>query len=408
MIHEFYNGKHKNKIVSKIDTVMFYLCIIDIMFLPYIRVLSASISMILIPIWFLFNCKKIKVTKEFKVFILFLVCVFVSLLFSFINYPEYIKTNISGFVVLTYGFLYYFFFKFYFSNSTVPIKTILITYVTFGLMLSTIYYLNPILYFKIRSIWTMSGDIIEVKSSLLIHRFTSTFGDPNNTATIFVAILTFFAFNVKHREVEMIYVLLATVFIIFNTMSSAGFILLSITLSLLVIKAIKGISFKTTIKTSKLIMIMLIIFSSPLLGYVGIKFLNSDVATLALYRFTQNSTDSRIEIWWKLLINNNIMKYIVFGMGGTILVNGFSFKPHNGHLHLIYNYGMIAYTAFMFIFFRPRKIKYFQKYLFLIPLFLGFTINVGIQEPRFINILALLVAAYASKIDELCYLETSS
>jgi len=59
---------------------------------------------------------------------------------------------------------------------------------------------------------------------------------------------------------------------------------------------------------------------------------------------------------------------------------------------LIYNYGMISYVVFMYIIFRIRKGTPLEKQFFMVPLLIGFTVNVGIIEPRFVNILALLTA----------------
>jgi hypothetical protein len=83
-------------------------------------------------------------------------------------------------------------------------------------------------------------------------------------------------------------------------------------------------------------------------------------------------------------------------MGGTLIIDGVVFSPHNGHLHLIYSYGFIAYAIFIYIFFRKRVNTTWAAYFFLVPLFLIFTMNVGIYEPRFVMLLSLLLARYSS------------
>ena len=121
---ELNENKHKYKSFksSKLNIIICYLFIIDILFFPYIRILSASFSMLLLPIWYILNINNIKVTREFKLFLLFLFFSTTSLMFSFINYPEYIKLNIIYFIIIIYGFLYYFFFSFGFENKDVSGK----------------------------------------------------------------------------------------------------------------------------------------------------------------------------------------------------------------------------------------------------------------------------------------------
>ncbi len=383
--------------ISKFDMFILYLFIIDILFFPYIRMLSATFSMIVLPLWYIFNSKKIKITFEFQLFIILIFFMMFSVLLSLVFFPqETWKPNITYLVIILYAFLYYFFFRYYFDKYSISLKKILIMYVAFGFVLGLIYLINPSLFFQVRSFWTMSGNVIQVEGSLLIHRFTSTFSDPNNASIAFVAVFTFLLFNEKLNFIAKLFVLFAITLIIFATMSSTGFILLGLTYIMFILHLFKHRKFKNKIKISTLISLIIIILLIPILYMLVIKFLGSDVAQLALYRFSSNSVDSRIEIWNELLHSKNMFNYILFGMGGTIIIDGAAFAPHNGHLFLIYNYGMIVYSIFIYIFFRIRKRIQLQYYLFLIPFFLGFTVNVGIYEPRFIFLLALLVAAYAS------------
>ena len=141
---------------------------------------------------------------------------------------------------------------------------------------------------------------------------------------------------------------------------------------------------------------LLLLFILPLVIYAIFSFFESNVTQIALERVSSSSADSRFVIWKTLLVNENPFKYLLIGTGGNVFVNGLPFKPHNGHFHLIYSYGWIVYGLFMFVYFRKRKNTTWKEYFFLIPFLLGFTVNVGIYEPRFLNILSLLVAYFAS------------
>lgn len=383
--------------INKIDKIIFFICTIDILFFPYIRIASASLSMILLPLWYIFNLRKIKVTKEFALFVVLSLIVIFSVMFSFLNFPgaSFLNSNIVYSTILIYGFLYYFFYRFFFDNSDFPLTKILNTYTIFGFALATVYLISPSLYFFVRSFWTMSGNVIEVENGLSIHRFTSTFSDPNNAAVAFVAVLAFLLFNSKQSAFKNLLLIAMTGVIVSATMSSTGFILYGTTLAFLLLK---GIFRKNpfVFRKSTVLYVILIILISPLLFLVANSFFDSQTFQVAMDRVIGNSMDSRTDIWRTLLANENIFEHILIGTGGTVLVSGIPYSPHNGHLHLIYSYGMIAYVTFLIIFFRKRKKTSLASYFFILILLLGFTVNVGIYEIRFVTIMALLVASYGA------------
>lgn len=382
--------------INNIDKLVFLMCVMDILFLPYIRVVSASISMIVLPIWYIFNLKKIKLTSEFKLFLLLASLVVLSVALSTSAYPMLLKSNITNSAILIYGFLYYFFYKYYFeSNSNTSLKKLLSWYVLFGFTLATVYLVSPNLYFQVRSFWSMSGEVIEITDSLVIHRFTSTFSDPNNAAVVFVSVMAFLLLSKKTSFLKSILLMGATALILIAAMSSTGFILFGLTILFYFAWLLFTKKF-TRFKKSTLLYMAIIFFLLPFILVFIYIFLGSDVAQMSLERVAGNSADSRFLIWKELLSRESIFSYILYGMGGTVVIDGYIFKPHNGHLHLIYSYGMIVYAIFISIFFRKRKNTSLSSYFFLVPFFLGFTMNVGIYEPRFMFILALLLASYAT------------
>ena len=86
-----------------VDDLVYLICIIDIFFLPYIRLLSASLSMIILPFWFLFRSDRFKVTKEFKLFFVAFFFILLSTGLSAINYPLYVRSNLASFVMIMYN-----------------------------------------------------------------------------------------------------------------------------------------------------------------------------------------------------------------------------------------------------------------------------------------------------------------
>ena len=375
-----------------VDDLVYLICIIDIFFLPYIRLLSASLSMIILPFWFLFRSDRFKVTKEFKLFFVAFFFILLSTGLSAINYPLYVRSNLASFVILVYGFLYYFFFDYYFKKRPVSLVRPLMVYLTFAMFLATVYYANPSAYFWLRSVWTMSGRIIEVQSSLMIHRFTSTFSDPNNAATVFIAIFAFLMFNNSLSLIQKVYVFAATGIVVFATMSSTGLVVFGGVLIFLALKAIRSLPTRKIRPRSILALFVLFVVLVPTLYRPFLDFVNSDIVQLALKRYSDNTMTSRTKIWMEMIKAESPVYSSIYGYGGTIILNDRVYRPHNGHLHLIYNYGMISYVVFMYIIFRIRRGTPFVKQFFMIPFLIGFTVNVGIIEPRFLNILVLLVA----------------
>lgn len=383
--------------VSKVDKFIFIIVALDTLFFPYIRFLSVSLSMIILPLWFLFNARKVKVTNEFGLFIALSLLVTLSVMFSFIVFPDasFLGANIRNSIILIYGFVFYFFYRFFFDNTGRSIARILNWYIIFGFSLAVIYLINPSTYFLVRSFWTMSGNVIEITDGLSIHRYTGTFSDPNNASIAFVAVLAFLLFNTSQSIFKTFLLIAMTGVIVAATMSSTGFVLYGITLLFLVFRRIFNREFMV-FKKSTIIYIILLLALSPVIYFAIESFLSSQTVQIAFDRVDDNSMSSRFNIWSTLLASENIFKYLLIGTGGSVVVEGLSFSPHNGHLHLIYGYGMVAYVIFLILFFRKRKSSTFASYFFILILLAGFTVNVAIYEIRFIGLMAILIGAYAS------------
>ncbi|UUX35241.1 hypothetical protein [Fundicoccus culcitae] len=275
------------------------------------------------------------------------------------------------------------------------LRKFLIAYICFIFILATIYFFSPAAYFNIRSFWTLS-DNVTLTDSLLISRFTGTLSDPNNQATVINAVLIFLFVNYKEKNFISFILLLMSGFICVTTLSLTGILIYAITVIIYVISlSSKFINNFTNIKVNIFALLLVIIIVIPSSFFSLEKLINSNLFETFVYRFSINSADSRFSRWEIVLENKNFFAALFFGDGGTMIINGGSFRPHNGHFHLIFNYGFIAYLIFMWLFFRIRtNFRNIKYYLFMIPFFIGFTVNVGIIDFRFYTILALLTANY--------------
>jgi len=125
-------------------------------------------------------------------------------------------------------------------------------------------------------------------------------------------------------------------------------------------------------------------------------YLATGVAMESFERISSNSGDSRFIIWQTVIQSVNFLEFIVIGKGGVTLVDGLKFAPHNGHFYWILGYGFIAYFIFMYLVFRKRKVTSLIKYIWIIPILIGFTVNVLLGEIKMMSIIMLLIACSSS------------
>lgn len=145
--HSILQGK-RGATLNRFDSFVFYFCVFDLLFLPYIRFLYSSASMILLPIWLILNTHKIKLKYGLRSMLIFAFFAGMSFIFSILRFPENTKTNAINLIIILYGYLYYTFFNYAFKYYSIPLKKILLLYIAFLFSLSLIYLLDPNRYFS--------------------------------------------------------------------------------------------------------------------------------------------------------------------------------------------------------------------------------------------------------------------
>lgn len=396
------------------DTIVFYTCIIDILFLPYIWFFTTNYSLIILSLWVLKKYKSIAYGKEFKLFLLFTVLMLLSTIISFIIFPAQIDDtliwveNIKRFLQYITCFLYYFFFSYYFNHYYVSIKKPLLFFVFFGVILAIIYNMDMSLFTKVKSIWfnkdAFSQIYLESKDSLMRYNFIWT--DPNNPAYAFVAVVTFLICNEKSNLLMSLILLFSLIFLIISAMSSGAVLSFSlvcflITMLILTKSLVRPSKIFKKVHLRHIIIISLAIALLFVLFFQLRSFLQTDVALESIERLQTNTGETRFEIWKSILKSENLLKYVFFGKGATIIVDGHVRATHSGHLYLIIGYGFISYFIFMYIVFRKRKQMTWLSYVFVVPLFIGFTINTIIGEQKFLILIFILIAAASSTLNPL-------
>jgi len=118
-------------------------------------------------------------------------------------------------------------------------------------------------------------------------------------------------------------------------------------------------------------------------------------------RFQSNNISSesglsRLEIWSKVYsyYKSDIHKYIFLGQGYQLHYKDHLIKPHNGIFLILFAYGFFALVSFLYIFF---KFRLKRTYIFMIPFFLCFFVNVMIGELKLFLLYIFLLAYVRAK-----------
>lgn len=388
-----------------------YFIIIDALFFPYIRSLHASVSMILILVWGLIHLPMLLNMKCFKIVIGIYILIITSVLRGIVVFPKYISANITGMMILLFCLLYYVYFYIELKNNEINIIPIFYAQIIFSAILAMYYLVNPQGYFNIRSIWTMSGSTITYYEAIY-SRFTFLQSDPNNNGCIICAMMLYIFQNEKNiSSVKRVVLMILVGISVFASISTTGFIVYFLSIGLYVAskngyrirryepRYVKPFNFIMTVAIAiALVMVVGLVFTNR----ISFSF---DLISTMKERFkltTSGGTMSgRIDIWSEILNTFNWYQYIILGRGDTLIDRyGNVHAAHNGHIHMVLAYGMVAYMTFLYLFFRKCRERNWKSYIPMIPLFLLFSINTLIIDFRATIALSLIAATYHNNLAE--------
>lgn len=393
-----------------LEKTLFYFCIIDMLFLPYIRFLSIKASMIIVAIWYLNGgFKKAFTRKSFNRFLMFIILSSISVLLgTVINYQNYgttylLVSNAKIIVITWFSYLFLYYYIYNFKKYNIKLEKILIFYLSFAFVSAILFWVDPQTFYDLRRFWTLGNENI-LFLNISTTRFMHIASEPNNFSAMIIAIVAYLRYVEEISRIKMYYVYIISYIIIVTAMSTTGMFMF---ISLIIIGLFQKRKTVTRIKLSKILIfsinifvlfILIIFFKENILS-----FFSSDVFKSAQLRYdsylkNNNYSGSRIRIWNNLLNSINIIKYIIVGRGTNIISKGISYKPHNGHLFLIYGYGMIAYLMYMFEFFIPKKNTPIKNYLAVtLPFLIIFTMNTMLGDLRCVFLFVLLLAKVVAK-----------
>ena len=364
----------------------------DILFLPIILPIPVPISALVIAPWYLISIGKVP-KALLSLCILGIVLVLASYLLGQNNYVSGAETYLERFV--NTGILMFMFGSYALVQTDVAerekvLEYTLLGFIVFSFVMSLIFFASPNLYFAIRSFWTFSGDEIFYTDLTTLVRFTGILSDPNNMACATIAIAALLVFRKPTALIRNLFIIIAISIIAVACMSITGFLVLALFIGSYVAF---GRFFQDAIRNTTMRVAIMVLIG---LVFAGVYTLIRDTAVfaLAMERFESGDVDSRLSRWLIVFDTGKILSSAWFGDGGSIIWLGRDYRPHNGHLFIIFSFGVFAYALFMYIFFyRPLRAEW-RTAIFLLVMFVIFTVNVGIYEHRFAGIWVMLTALH--------------
>lgn len=379
-----------------LSKVLFWFVTIDLFFLPYFRFMSLTISIPIMTIWVVLHFKNYFRGKEAYMMLLLLVTMVsstaIGLLWdsSSLRIETDIRTTILRFFQYFLCFGYYFYFKNYFSKNKVDLSKVIFVFTVYLAVFAILFMLFPRQFAEIKIILNPADNHTRrYLAGQVSYRFNYFWTDPNNVAYLLDSLVFFYVLDDKNSMKKKLMVIVLALISILATASNGGSIILAFVFAYLAIKwildggRIKIKSIRTII--GAILIFFMIIYFTNLGSYINENLVTKVVLRYKLYKTSSNLSGGRIaDFKESLKYINPLFLFIGSGKEG--------FTLENGHIYWICMYGVPSYLAFMYIVFgKFREIKW-TRYVWVIPFFFGFTVNIGIGEFKWMGILLMLVA----------------
>lgn len=383
---------------EKLSKILFLIVMVDILILPYFPFFAINTLFFLIFYDF-FNYKKhILDKKEFYFSILFILLALISTYFSYYNDNYnlgFFSENLKRFFQLILVFIFYIYFYSFFRKNNNEKRVLFLIRLFFVCVLAwaIIYFFSLDNFLILKNLFNRNDSFIDMfeGGENNLYRFSYIWTDPNNIAYAILGVFLFAIFNLKLSIVESSLYLAIVFFVCLLSMSTTAWLIL---FSIVIPCFFYKLNFKD-LKTLLFVFFLALIFLTFGLKLI-LNILQSDIALSSFERFESNnigteSGSSRLDIWskvWSYYIND-LHKYIFWGQGYQLHYNDELIKPHNGFFLILFAYGFFASILFLYVFF---SFKLNKKYIFMIPFFLCFFINVMIGELKLFLLYVFLLA----------------
>lgn len=382
------------------DRFCFWFTVIDILFLPYFKWISVSFSVPLVFIWLITNWNWISKKSEGVVLSVIALAMIGSITISML-YPFALKwdTSLSTTIKRSIQYFicmgYFLFFATFFKKHKVNINRILVLFLVGLAVFALLYHLFPHEYAVLKSnVYPADAHTRRYLNNEIEYRFNYILVDPNNVAYMTDGILAWLLLSDKTKTINKIILVLIAGFVVLSTQSGGGIISLVAVIMLFFLSRIDYKRWVISIKGETLVVLLLFTLLAVILlsrenvtGYISEHLLNSIQARLSKYGTYGNMDISggRFKDFFdSLKYLNPIMIAIGAGKEGI--------SSESGHLYFIGLYGFPAYVAFLWFTFRIKKHHLKCDFIWMLPFFVGFTMNIAIGEFKWLAIYYLLLA----------------
>lgn len=391
------NKKRQNEYFNNF---CFWFITIDILFLPYLSFMAVSVSVAAVVIWVFFNIRNFSFDYERSLFAIMLILMaagtIMSLLYTgTVRFETSIITAIKRFFQYAICFCSYFFYKDYFKSKRINLYKIIIAAVIFIAIFAFFYRLFPHEYATIKlALNPADNHTRRYLANMVNYRFNYLWTDPNNISYLIAGIVTWFLLQEKPKIITKAIILALSFFIAFCTISNGGLIILIAMLFLVFLYAFNALRINNW-KVNKNVLISIIIIVavgiiiwnfSSFKDTIITKYISGFANRLGIYTSNpSNKMGGRLEdLKEGLRILNPITLIIGTGQEGIV--------TEIGHIYWIGMYGVPAYLIFLRLMFKKYSTQSWKSYLWIIPFFVGFTMNIAIGEYKWMAIFLMLLA----------------
>lgn len=388
----------QSKQVSKFDFFCFWFATIDLLFLPYFTLVSVSYSVPIIVIWMAMHINLKLNDRENMVAILIEVAMVFSTALSMI-YTEELRFETTFFTsfkrllqyIICFG--YYFFYKTFFKKVKVNLNKILLSFVLFVTLFAIFFLANPQLYADIKfAINPADNHTKRYLADMVVYRFNYWWTDPNNIAYLIVGVLWWGVLR-KEMGIFLKFLLsILSILIVTSTVSNGGLIMLITMFIFMFFKWLFTLIMNGRVKKQGVIFVisiavflLFIIKTTNMFEYLFELFIVKIQTRFQFYSSTRNLSGGRLNDV-KLAMKYFNPLFLILGVGKE------GFTTENGHLYWIGMYGFPAYIGVIWLMFRKLKKQNWIDYIWIIPFFACFTMNIGIGEFKWMAIFFMLLS----------------
>lgn len=392
------------------DRFCFWFAVIDIFFLPYFKWVSVSFSVPLVFMWLMLNWNWILKKSEGAVLSIIVLAMIGSIIIS-VLYPFDLKwdTSLSTTIKRSIQYFmcmgYFLFFADYFKKYKVNINKILVVFLICLAVFALLYHVFPYEYATLKlNIYPADAHTRRYLNNEIGYRFNYILVDPNNVAYMTDGVLAWLLLNDKMETVNKIIMVLIGSFVVLSTQSGGGILSLAAVIMLYFLSRIDYKKWTISIRVETLVALLLfavltiiLLSRENVIGYINKHLLDSIQARLSYYGTFKNMDISGgrfKDFFGALKYLNPIMIAIGAGKEGI--------SSESGHLYFIGLYGFPAYVAFLWFTFRIKKCHLKGDFIWMLPFFIGFTMNIAIGEFKWLAIYYLLLAKSRTEAMRLC------